>query len=135
MAKKVIAYPKKFSFPKGLSTEAVYIVGPEEWRDSLIDKLANVPLGLTFLIGSGELTDWDLQAVQDAEIALFSLTADQSNLLYLAMAGQLAQYTTRSIVLTDGEVSGFLKLLKDVKQLKDPKDFDFEVRSLFGVVA
>lgn len=129
----IIQYPKKFDFQKGISTEAIYYCGQQDWIDSLIVKLSDVKLKLTCLVGSRKLTEWDLKAVQNAEMALFNLSDNESELLYLALAGQLSQYPTTTIIYaSDGtSIDDFLKLLRDGKRIKDVTQFEHEVRRFF----
>jgi hypothetical protein len=73
--------PKEFKPNKGISTDAIYLYGPDTWQKELAADLRKIK-GSNILIASMDHYIWSLDALNNSETALFYLkTKEQDNIV------------------------------------------------------
>ena len=122
--------PKPFKPPKGISTDAIYLYGPDSWQKDLAAQIRKTKGTNILIADDGSNFAWNLDALMNSETALFYLkTSDQPEILLALLtvpawsqwAADLYVYMTPQFHLRD-EVEAINERSKNLFETVDKAD-------------
>lgn len=95
---KTFKNPKKFEAKSGITNDALYLFGPEDWQKEITSSLKKLPVNCC--LAGDKVGIWDIEVVRCCEIVGLNLVkgSDPTGLLFL-LSKQFCQFCPEVYVL------------------------------------